>query len=262
MTKESIIELWKSLGWNTLQDYHNYLNSGKEQIILTELDPDNINPKTFWNAADSHFGTDPICNHNNDYNRVLDVQEANYNNYVMTVHCGMAGQTLCLASLLNNKFGKVDMAEIGCGYSSAKSLYLDIENRYFGKTSYTGFDIIKRVSSAVEILGEDGTFSNEQILKYIEEFNLFYSSNTFQHLSRNQIESYLKGVYDMLPCGGYFNMMYVDKCSKTYHYGQVVNIIQKDDLITLAKSIGYDIIGSSTLEIPNSLIPYTLVLKK
>jgi hypothetical protein len=66
----------------------------------------------------------------------------------------------------------------------------------------------------------------------------------------------------MLPYGGYFNMMYVDDCEKTYHYGQIVNIIQKESLIKLVKSIGYDIVGSSTIEIPNSLTPYTLVLKK
>jgi len=260
MTKQQIIDLWKSVGWNTLSDYHNHLKSDTIHIELPELDPDKINPKTFWKAADEHFGTDPICNQT-IHGRLLDIQEADYQNYLITVYTGMAGQTSGIASLLKRTLGRIDIAEIGCGYSSAKSLYLEIENRYYGSTTYTGFDVIKRASSSVEIESEDGTFSNEQILKYTEEFNLFFSSNTFQHLSRIQIESYLRSIYNMLPYGGYFNMMYVDDL-KTYHYGQVVNIIPKDDLIKFIKVIGYDIVGSTSFEIPNSLTPYTLVLKK
>ena len=260
MTKHQIIDLWKSVGWNSLSDYHNHLKTDIAHIELPELDPDKINPKTFWKAADEHFGTDPICNQT-IHGCLLDIQEADYQNYLITLYSGMAGQTLGIASLLKSTLGRIDMAEIGCGYSSAKSLYLEIENKYYGSTTYTGFDVIKRASSSVEIEGEDGTFSEEQIKKYTEEFNLFFSSNTFQHLSRFQIESYLRAIYDMLPYGGYFNMMYVDD-SKTYHYGQVVNIIPKDELINFVKVIGYDIVGSTSFEIPNSLTPYTLVLKK
>lgn len=262
MTKEQIIELWKSVGWKTLSDYHNCLKSGKDKLILEELHPDKINPKIFWKAADDHFGTDPVCNHNNNHSRILDIQEANYNNYNLSVFTGVAGQTLGLASLLNSTFGRIDIAEIGCGYSSINSLYLEIENKYWTKTSYTGFDIIKRLNSTLEIEGEDGTFSPEQVHKYTEEFNLFYSANTFQHLSRNQIESYLRQVYNMLSYGGYFNMMYVDECKETYHYGQVIETIPIDELTQNIKAIGFDVKGFSSIELPNSLKPYSLVLKK
>ena len=34
------------------------------------------------------------------------------------------------------------------------------------------------------------------------------------------------------------------------------------ELINLVKAIGYDIVGSTSFQIPNSLTPYTLVLKK
>lgn len=262
MNKESIIQLWRDTGWNTLQDYHSHINSGKEKIVLLELAPEKINPKIFWQAADEHFGTDPVCNQISNNDRILDIQEANHKNHLITVHSGMAGQTLGLAALLNDRFGKIDMAEIGCGYSSAKSLYLEIENKYYTQTSYTGFDIIKRVSSTIEILGDDGTFSEDQIQRYTEEFNLFFSSNTFQHLSRSQIETYLKSIYAMLPYGGYFNLMYVDDCSKTYHYGQVIHIIPKSDLINMIELIGFNVIGYTKMEFKNSLTPYTLVLKK
>ena len=260
MKKDQIINLWKNVGWHTLEDYHNHLRLDPVHIELSELSPDKINPKTFWSAADEHFGTDPICNQT-IHGRLLDIQEADYQNYLITVYTGMAGQTSGIASLLKRTLGRIDIAEIGCGYSSAKSLYLEIENKYYGSTTYTGFDVIKRASSSVEIEGEDGTFSEEQIKKYNEEFNLFFSSNTFQHLSRTQIESYLRAIYNMLPYGGYFNMMYVDDL-KTYHYGQIINIIPKDELINLVKAIGYDIVGSTSFQIPNSLTPYTLVLKK
>jgi hypothetical protein len=176
----------------------------------------------------------------------------------------MSGQTLCLAAMLYDTFGKVNIAEIGCGYACINCLYQEIENKYWTKTSYTGFDIIKRTEreeDVVEIEGEDGTFSPHQVLKYNEQFNLFYSSNTFQHLSKNQIKNYLKQVYHMLPYEGYFNVMYAH-CEKTYHYGQSIEIYKKEDLEILAKYIGFSIIGATGMQLKNSITPYTLVLKK
>jgi len=261
MKKEEIIELWKSVGWNNLNDYHSYLNSTEDRIVLEELNPDEINTKTFWEAADQHFGTDPVCNHNNNPSKILAIHEANGQNYRLAVYTGMSGQTLALAAMLDNTFGRVDIAEIGCGYSSINSLYQEIENKYWTKTSYTGFDLIKRVDDAVEIEGEDGTFSPNQVLKYNEKFNLFCSSNTFQHLSRNQIKNYLTQVYHMLPYGGYFNVMYAIG-EKSYHYGQTIMMYNKEEFECLAKYIGFSIVGSASMEFKNSLTPYTLVLKK
>ena len=263
MTKNQIIDLWKSVGWNSLEDYHNHLKTDPNHIILEDLDSDKINPKFFWEASDEHFGTDPVCNQvSSNFSRILDVQEANQQNHKLMIYTGMEGQTIGLANTLYKTFGKINIAEIGCGYGNGNSLYLDIENKYFGNTSYTGFDIIKRTNSVIEIEGDDGSFSDEQISKYTEEFNLFFSSNTFQHLSRKQIESYLKGIYSMLPYGGYFNMMYITNCTETYHYGQVIKIMPPDELIHLVKSIGFDVVGRTTIEIPNSLEPLNLILKK
>ena len=47
MDRNEIINLWKSVGWNTLNDYHSYLKSTEERMILDELDPDHIDPKEF-----------------------------------------------------------------------------------------------------------------------------------------------------------------------------------------------------------------------
>jgi hypothetical protein len=264
MNKKQIIELWKSVGWNNLNDYHEYLKSADDRLILAELDPDKINPKTFWQAADEHFGTDPVCNHNNNPSKVLPIHEANSQNYRLAVYTGMAGQTLCLAAMLYDTFGKVNIAEIGCGYACINCLYQEIENKYWTKTSYTGFDIIKRTEreeDVVEIEGEDGTFSSNQVLKYNEQFNLFYSSNTFQHLSKKQVEKYLTQVYHMLPYGGFFNVMYTDSVN-SYHYGQKIELFNLDEFQKLIKDIGYSIVGYCSLEIPNSLTPHSFVLKK
>ena len=264
MNKEQIINLWKSVGWNTLNYYHEYLKSTDDPLILEELDSDKINPKTFWEAADEHFGTDPVCNHNNNPSKILPIHEANSQNRRLAVYTGMSGQTLGLAAMLYDTFGEVNIAEIGCGYACINCLYQEIENKYWTKTSYTGFDIIKRTEreeDVVEIEGEDGTFSPSQVLKYNEQFNLFYSSNTFQHLSKNQIRKYLTQVYHMLPYEGYFNVMYAS-CDKTYHYGQMIEMYSIDDFENIAKYIGFSIVGSSTMQLKNSITPYTLVLKK
>jgi hypothetical protein len=261
MIKNQIIELWKSIGWNTLTDYYDHLKSDSH-IILDELDPDKINPKCFWSAADEHFGTDPVCNQSIINDRVLDIPEVNHQNSLLPHYLGMNGQTEMVCDFLNKTFGKINMAEIGCGYNAIHNLYKHIENKYWNKTSYTGFDIIKRVSDIIEIEGEDGTLSDEQVKKYTEAFNLFYSSNTFQHLSKKQIEKYLRDIYAMLPFGGYFNVMYVDDCNETYHYGQTIKMFHKNELIDLAISIGYVIMGSSTIKMDNSLTPFSLLLKK
>lgn len=65
MYKEEIINLWKSVGWNTLDDYHSSLKATEDRMILDQLHPDNIDPKEFWKASDEHFYTDPVCNHSN-----------------------------------------------------------------------------------------------------------------------------------------------------------------------------------------------------
>jgi hypothetical protein len=65
----------------------------------------------------------------------------------------------------------------------------------------------------------------------------------------------------MLPYGGYFNVMYAE-ASHSYHYGQKIELFDMNNFINLAKHIGYSIIGTCSLEIPDSLTPYSLVLKK
>ena len=259
MRKEEIIELWKSVGWNTLNDYHSSLKATEDRMILDQLHPDEINPKTFWLASDEHFGTDPVCNHSNLTESRLSIREANKLNYKIPLFMGMIGQTQGCIAELKHKMGYVSLAEIGCGYGSFFDNF--VNNEKYEDINYRGFDIIPRIVSALELEGNDGCFSEQQEEKYHEKFNIFFSSNTFQHLSKKQVEKYLTQVYSMLPYQGIFNVMYVDAQS-SYHYGQKIELFDLDSFESLVKRIGYSVMGSSTMQIPNSLKPYSFVLKK
>jgi hypothetical protein len=262
MDKQQIIDLWRSVGWNDLKSYLDHLNSAEDRHTFDELHPDKINSKLFWETAGEYFGTDPICNHSNNPDQVLNTEQANLQNWRIPQYLGMHGQAEMLCAILNKTFGKINIAEIGCGFDAIHNLYFEIENTYWPNTSYTGFDVTRRSDTDVEVEGEDGTFSDEQVEKYTEKFNLFYSSNTFQHLSPKKVEKYLRQVYTMLPYGGYFNLMYAIGVDKTYHYGQVVDIITVPNLINLIKTIGYNIVGSANMEMDNSITPFSYVLKK
>lgn len=259
MHQKEIIDLWKSVGWNNLSDYHDYLKSNDYRIILDSLDPDHINPKEFWKAADEHFYTDPVCNHSNLTESKLSIREANKLNYKIPLYTGMIGQTQKCISELKHKMGYVSLAEIGCGYGSFFENFVKSEK--YEQLDYRGFDIIPRIFSSIEIEGHDGCFSDQQVDKYKDKFNLFFSSNTFQHLSKKQVEKYSEQVYNMLPYEGYFNLMYVD-AEHSYHYGQKIDLFDLNNFREMVKEIGYSIVGISSMEIENSLTPYVFILKK
>ena len=256
MNKNNIINLWKSVGWNNLDNYHEYLKFNSESIVLSELDPDKISPREFWIASDEHFFTDPVCNHTLN-NRTLSIQEANKLNYNISLFTGMIGQTQGLISHLKTKMGYVRIAEIGCGYGSFYENFIAKDLQI----SYHGFDVIQRIEYAQVIKGHDGCFSDQQVEAYTDTFNLFFSSNTFQHLSRNQIKKYLTQVYAMLEHEGYFNVMYVDS-DYSYHYGQKIELYSIQEFELLAKSLGFIVEGCCSKIIPNSLTPYSFILKK
>jgi hypothetical protein len=241
MNKDEIIELWKSVGWNSLKDYQNHLLSGNHNYELNEyLDPDKINPKEFWMACDEHFSVDPVCNTTYLSGKTPNIKESNEINFSLILYLGLIGYLHRAIHETENRFGKVNLAEIGCGYGSfyENSKLTDFFN-------YTGFDIIKRVDYAVELLGEDGTFSDSQLEEYIGKFNIFFSANTFQHLSPKQIKKYLTQFNKLLPIDGqvvltYCFMNYLNgEIGRSYHYGQICNIIPLTELIQLFQAHGF-----------------------
>jgi hypothetical protein len=263
MTIDQIIEMWKNVGWNNLNEYHDYLKNEHDYIELKALDPDVIDPKIFWKAAEIHFGTDPVCNQNRTPNIDAGTLLPNYYNDLLPIHLGMTGQTHYLCATLVEKFNYVRIGEIGCGYGAfRKNSYLSIQKRYLRDISYVGFDVLKRTPDTVELMGSDGTFSDSQIKEYKDRINLFYSSNVFQHLSINKIQKYLNQVYDILPFGGYFNLMYVSNTKKTYHYGQYNDIMSEGELKFMIKETGYTIAGYTKMDFINSLSPYSIIIQK
>jgi hypothetical protein len=253
MTEAEIIKKWIEFGWDDAEDYHKEI--ADDRIVIEELNPDNIHPRIFWSAADYHFKTDPVANSYKSM-RLMSIEESNKNNFLIAKCTGLISQLEYAIDLLKSNKQPINIAEIGCGYGSLYKNYI-IPN----KLNYTGFDVIKRFDGAVEIQGDDGTFSQSQMYKHKNEFNIFYSSNTFQHLSPKQIKNYLHQVYDMLPYGGVFNLMYVHDVPHTYHYGQQVEIIEENMFLDLIKSIGFNIVFHSKMFVGH-IKPMTVLLEK
>jgi SAM-dependent methyltransferase len=253
MTKSEIISKWIELGWTDANAYHESIKLN--QPIIKEFDADLINPKTFWAAADENFATDPVANSNTSGN-LMSITESNRNNHLIALDTGMYSQLNFALRCLKHHRLLPNIAEIGCGYGSFREHFI----KSIGY-DYTGFDIIQRHKDAYDIMGDDGTFSEEQVAEYQDKFNIFYSANVFQHLSPKQIQKYLEQVYEMLPYRGLFNLMYVHDCNTTYHYGQSIKIIGEKEIISLIKSIGYRIMLTSKMFIGH-LQPMCFLLEK
>lgn len=253
MTESDIIAKWIEMGWRNADDYHSSIKNNK--IIIDEFHPDKVNLKNFWEAADEHFETDPIAN-SNIKNSLMTITESNWNNHKIAKNIGLINQLEFCIDYLNHLKKAINIAEIGCGYGS---LYYNFITR--NGLNYTGFDLFKRFEAAKDIEGYDWTFSYQQELKHKNEFTIFYSSNTFQHLSPRQIEKYLHQVYDMLPYSGLFVLMYVFDIDNTYHYGQQVKIIEENKFLDLIKSVGFGILHQSK-QFVGHIKPMTVTLVK
>lgn len=246
MTKEQIIELWKQTGWNTVKEYSESLKN--KPPILVELDPDKINPKEFWKASDIHFSTDTVCNVASDGLATTsdktphDIRNANKANAALARMLGMdAMLELALVNIFS--FSPPVIAEIGCGYGSFKDNFITSNGLL---NNYTGFDIIPRVEGCVEIMGDDGTFSDDQVEQYTNKFNLIYSCNVFQHLSKCQIRKYLKQFTKILQPGGFLVIANAESsCNKSYHYGQLVELFTSYEFFNELSDNDFAIIQSA-----------------
>jgi hypothetical protein len=264
MTKEDIIALWKSVGWTSAKEYHEYL-LGQETLgedFDSCLDPDNVDVKEFWRAAEEVFVTDPVANSNTNLGATLAEKEANFQNHLIPLFLGLYGGVEFAIFNAKRKFKEVHIAEIGCGYGSFEEHFINSRN-----VMYTGFDVIPRKKHFVEIEDWDGTFSSNQVKKYINVFNVFYSCNVFQHLSEKQITKYLAQINQLLPYGGFFVFSYTRKpeLGYSYHYGQKIHIMEQEILNKKIQEAGFKIwyeYNSISQSNPNSLCPIGFVLEK
>jgi len=264
MNKIDIINFWKEMGWNSIQDYSNFLKSHSyleiEEKLGDKLHPDNINVKEFWRAAEDVFATDPVCN--SIGNSLKSIKESNERNNFIPLFLGLLGG-LELAILNIKRYHTVHIAEIGAGYGSFEDGVINNRNDIY---SYTGFDIIPRREDQVELMGENGSFSDEQLIEYKDKFNVFYSCNVFQHLSEKQIRKYLKDIFNMLPHYGFFVLSYVNDedgtVKSTKHYGQIINVLSKEKFKDIIRSAGFKILFEYIQHHGTGLKPIGFVLEK
>lgn len=267
MTKDCIIDLWKKVGWTNAEEYHVHLFKETEiqdEYMENTLSPDRINVKEFWRAADEVFLTDTVANSINNLGNTFSQKEANFYNHLIPLFLGMYGGMEFAIFNVKQKFKRTAIAEIGCGYGSFEEHFINVRQDI---QAYIGFDVVARTPNAVEVESIDGTFSQEQIDKYKDNFNIFYSCNVFQHLSEKQITKYLTQIHHMLPYGGYFVFSYVSKPEKgyTYHYGQKIQIMDTEYLTNKIKETGFSIwfnYSQHTESNPCGLCPIGFALQK
>ena len=253
MKSSDIINLWKTIGWNTTKDYHDACIT--ETFVIDDLCASKVDSQEFWLAAQQHFLTDPVSN-SRKHKTPFDIKQANKANHELSIHLGMIGQLDMARLKVKYKFGEPIIAEIGCGYGSFHQHYITPNN-----IKYTGFDVVTRFEGSVKIEGRDGTFSDSQVEHYREQHNIFYSANVFQHLSPLQIAKYLRQIYEMLPYGGYANVMYVHDTDATFHYGQKIDVLSEAAFLSLIEEIGYRLV-SSTKSYSGELKPFSLLIEK
>ena len=253
MNKLEIIKLWADHGIVDIESYHKVKGETYESfhafadLFKDKLDADTIDPKEFWKAADEVFGYDPVCNstkHGESNELILktNILEINRKNHNIALHGGLIGcleraEYNCVLTDL-----KPTIIEIGAGYGSLKQEWIDKQPP--NHIEYTAFDIIPRFDSCIEIEGNDGTFSEEQVEKYKDAANIVYCCNVTQHLSKKQNEKYIDQIKQILIPGGKLIILY---CMPPVfmHYGQTIQMFSETELFKLCaeKKFALDFCG-------------------
>lgn len=190
-----VIDVYKNKTHKTKTDKVsvNYNFFSKPYEIIKEeqkekLNPDKIDNKFFWKYINEKFPCYSISQYPGCKNED-DVNKANLNAAMWT---GFYPKIDLL--LKENKSAKV--LEIGPGYGN---LFKEISNKY-NLVDYYAIDINK-------LFYYDGLFEcdGKSIPKDVgSNFDLIFSFNAFNHMSKNQRSSYYKEVYKNLKKGGKF----------------------------------------------------------
>lgn len=246
MRQREIIKNWKKLGMGNLQEYHTMkgdrLKEKWESIeqFSRKIQPEKTNPKTFWKATDKVFSTDTVCNTlYTGQTNAFDITKTNITNHQIPVQSGQLGHIInAMTNIM--QFGMIpSIAEIGTGYGSFYENFIVPSNL---QLRYTGFDLIKRVPYVEELKGKRGNFGKDQLKKYNRKFNLIYSCNVFQHLSKQQIKQYIKDFTKLLIPGGWLSLMYVTNHKISFHYGQIIELFTEQELIELLQEHDFELL--------------------
>lgn len=255
---EEIIALWKEMGITNLEDYRRNMSNRAwfdDNIEnFKKFDANVIDGKLFWQAAEICFGTHPVASTSDD-----DIKICNSNNHQLAVQSGAINMFSIIDYNFTKKNIKASIAEIGCGYGSFNEHYIKPNNI----EAYDGFDIVARCPWAIEIDGLNGSFSDEQLEKYVGKYNIIYSVNVFQHLNRYQIIKYLKQIYKLLQPGGYFILGYCDSPNNTsFQYGQFVELLPLQVLQSTLRENGFYCCASASIWSSPGLRPHSFLLQK
>lgn len=183
----------EELGINSPEDYEKFVTKllieGVTDEDVERLNPDKIDNVKLWQLAEK-FDHISMCG-----GGVVDdnskKEHINFFNKRLIVQSGITDY-LALDNRPNKK-----ILEIGPGYGSLYEMISSAPTET--ELEYTGIDVIPRFDKVIQCDGT-GKFPKEVLNK---PFEYIITSNVFQHLSINQINSYINQSYDVLLDGGY-----------------------------------------------------------
>jgi hypothetical protein len=162
---------------------------------VTSLNPNNIDINKFWKTAVDTFSILPICG----VVGVKTIEEANMTN--LNIHHRMK-TTESINHFINHKVtinggDSLRMIEIGPGYGNMRNL---LDEKIGSFCQYQAIDVNPLFDDARVHKCDGRTFPNG----IVEEVDLVYSMNVFQHLTPEQRTSYYNEAYKRLRVGGEF----------------------------------------------------------
>lgn len=229
MEVEDYINLWTGCGINSVEDYFK-LRNDKDLRLKLYIDREKMNYRNFWKATDLHFSYDTVCNSSKStidksFDPVSSLKDCNAKNYGLFHMMGLDGWLDCVKYNLDVRKIEPNLLEIGPGWGAMVENYVC----KYPNMKYTGFDVVSRFENVVEVEGENGTLSKEQLEKYRGSFNMAVCFNVFQHLYKDQISEYIGQVHELLTPNSYSAFVaqfcyQAGDCKTTSHYGQVVEL--------------------------------------
>lgn len=245
MEVEEYIETWKSRGIDSLKTYFDMMVNREfadDVEFTSKFSKDKINYSNFWKASDIYFGFDPVCSSvetaskRPSFDPKHCVEGCNDANYGLFHMYGMDGWMDCVKYNLEKRKRSFKILEIGPGWGAFKTNYVD----KIPGTEYVGFDVVPRFDGAVQVMGKDGTLTDQQVDEYAGRFTAAVRFNVFQHLHKDQIERYLGQIHKMLVtheyCGTVLQFCYSNTMQKqTFHYGQIVDLPTYDEIMDMLK---------------------------
>lgn len=209
--------------------------------FIKKYHPDNIDVSEFWRLATKHFPHFSVAGGNSGCKTK---EECNYTTLKMAERIGPLRE---LFQTLNED-NSANMLEIGPGYGNICYWI----NEHFPLINYYAIDV-NPLFEWPTLMQTDGKTIPDGV---VDNLDIVYSYNVFQHLSKKQRTSYYKQIHDKLRVGGvfYFGMFLVTKENKDWpcwgvkdysgrnychFFKQFTEVDTEEELIEELNSIGF-----------------------